>query len=66
MNLSVVHSKLLKMDEIAPDLLVLPSRLKAFQKVGYNMSCLAPSIFLNLFIITGGRFDGYREPRNGS
>ncbi|KAH7336988.1 DNA polymerase alpha/epsilon subunit B-domain-containing protein [Rhizoctonia solani] len=31
-NLSVTHSNLLKIDGFAPDLLVLPSRLKEFQK----------------------------------
>ncbi|CCO29121.1 DNA polymerase alpha subunit B [Rhizoctonia solani AG-1 IB] len=33
-NLSITHSNLLKMDGFAPDVLIIPSKLKEFQKVG--------------------------------
>lgn len=32
-NLSITHSSLLRMDGSTPDIVVLPSRLKEFQKV---------------------------------
>jgi DNA polymerase alpha subunit B len=33
-NLDVTHQKLLRLDDTAPDLLILPSKLKHFSKVG--------------------------------
>jgi DNA polymerase alpha subunit B len=33
-NLDVTHLKLLRLDDTAPDLLILPSKLKHFSKVG--------------------------------
>ena len=35
-NLDVTHHRLLRMDEDAPDVLILPSRLKHFSKVGHK------------------------------
>ncbi|CUA68780.1 DNA polymerase alpha subunit B [Schizosaccharomyces pombe 972h-] [Rhizoctonia solani] len=43
-NLSVTHSNLLKMDGFAPDLLVLPSRLKEFQKVVDSTTIVNPAL----------------------
>ncbi|CAE6448433.1 hypothetical protein ACGC1H_005537 [Rhizoctonia solani] len=43
-NLSVTHSNLLKMDGFAPDLLVLPSRLKEFQKVVDSTTVVNPAL----------------------
>ncbi|CAE6458479.1 unnamed protein product [Rhizoctonia solani] len=43
-NLSVTHSNLLKIDGFAPDLLVLPSRLKEFQKVVDSTTVVNPAL----------------------
>ncbi|CAE6527247.1 unnamed protein product [Rhizoctonia solani] len=43
-NLSVTHSNLLKMDGFAPDLLVLPSRLKEFQKTIDSTTVVNPAL----------------------
>ncbi|KAJ1303322.1 hypothetical protein OPQ81_011518 [Rhizoctonia solani] len=44
LNLSVTHSNLLRMDGFAPDLLVLPSRLKEFQKVVDSTTVVNPAL----------------------
>ncbi|KAG8691228.1 DNA-directed DNA polymerase alpha subunit pol12 [Ceratobasidium sp. 423] len=43
-NLSVTHSNLLRMDGFAPDLLVLPSRLKEFQKIVDSTTVVNPAL----------------------
>ncbi|CAE6482270.1 unnamed protein product [Rhizoctonia solani] len=43
-NLSITHSSLLKMDGFAPDLLILPSRLKEFQKVVDSTTVVNPAL----------------------
>ncbi|CAE6391160.1 unnamed protein product [Rhizoctonia solani] len=43
-NLSITHSNLLKMDGFAPDILILPSRLKEFQKVVDSTTVVNPGL----------------------
>ncbi|CAE6464407.1 unnamed protein product [Rhizoctonia solani] len=43
-NLSVTHSNLLRMDGFAPDLLVLPSRLKEFHKIVDSTTVVNPAL----------------------
>ncbi|KAG8711401.1 DNA-directed DNA polymerase alpha subunit pol12 [Ceratobasidium sp. 394] len=43
-NLSVVHSDLLKIKGTAPDILVMPSKLKEFQKVVDSTVVVNPAV----------------------